>query len=259
MAPEVAYKPEPEGEGGAEQRIPKERVDAMIASAKADAQAKLAAAEERARLESERRRDLEARMQAISAAPAAKPEEKPPLTRAQLRALVDDGKISQDDMDAELERQIEARIAKRVESVHAVKDRSSKINTEIDLYMEKIPDLNDSGSDSRKRVVEEFNRLRKLEYPNDASTELLALRSVFGDPREVKIPETGNQDRETDMTIHSGAGAEPTKEKAKGPGPMKGLEQHHIDYYQHGIDKGRFKGWDDPRLIEIQKRALRKK
>jgi hypothetical protein len=257
MAVEPAYEADPEGNAGGENRIPKERVDAMIAKAKADAEARAVAAEERARLESERRRDLEARTQA-PAPPAPKPEEQAPLTRSQLRALVDEGRITQDEMDAEVERQVEARIMQRVESSHEVKDRASKINTEIDQYMERVTDLDDPTSDNHKRVRAEFAALRKRQYPNDSTTELLALRAVFGDVSKIEIPETGHKDREVDQTTHSGAGGEAGEEPSSGPGPLKGLKPEFVEHYQKGIDAGRYKGWDDEKLVRVMKRTLAK-
>ncbi|KPK68174.1 hypothetical protein AMJ82_08920 [candidate division TA06 bacterium SM23_40] len=255
MAQPTSFKADPEGKAAGEQRIPKERVDAMIAKAKADAEAKAAAAEERARLESERRKELEARSHA-PAAPAPKSEERAPLSRAQLRALVDSGEITQDEMDAELERQIEMRIEKRVSSIQDVKTRAAKINTEISQYIERVGDLDNPTSDNHKRVKAEFKALRERDFPNDATTELLALRAVFGDLDKIRIPETGHKERETDKTTHSGAGGEEQEETPSGPGPLKGLSKEYIDHYQKGIDAGRYKGWDDERLIRIQKRAL---
>jgi hypothetical protein len=258
MAPEVAHKSDPEGDGGTN-RIPKERVDAMIAKATADANAKAEAAEKRALLESERRKDLEARTQHPAAPPAPTPPEKPPPTRAQLRALVDEGQITQDEMDAEIERQIEARVTQTVSSAQDTKDRAAKINEEIDLYMERIGDLKDPTSDNHQRIRAEYAALRKRGYENDATTELLALRSVFGDPEKVKIPETGNVDRETDATTHAGGGSEGRDEpEDAGDGSPKGLDKDFKDYYSKAIEKGRFKGWDDPNLKKITDRRLAK-
>jgi hypothetical protein len=255
MAPEVAYKPDAEAKGGAENRIPKERVDAMIAKAKADAEAKAAAAEERARLESERRKDLEARIQS-TAPPAASPEKAPP-TRAQLRQLVDEGQITQEQMDEEIERQIEARVSKKVSEVQDTKSRAAQINEQIDRYSEKIPDIADPTSDNHKRLRSEFAALRKLGYANDATTELLALRATFGDVSKVNIPESGNKDREVDTSTHTGSGGEGEAEEVEpGKGPIKGLPKQYVDHYQKGIEAGRYSGWDDERLIRVQKRAL---
>jgi hypothetical protein len=258
MVANAPAKVDPEGNAG-ENSIPKSRVDAMIAKAKADAEVRAAAAEERARLESERRKELESRTQDRSAAPAAQEPAKPPPTRAQLRALVDEGHITQEEMDAEIERQIESRVEKRVESKQSVKDRASKIHSEIDLYMERIPELDDSGSDSYKRVRAEFTALRKLDYPNDATTELAALRAVLGPVDKLKIPETGNRDREVDAVTHSGSGGEKGEEKSSGPGPLKGAAPHFVEYWTEGIKAGRYKGWDDPVLVKVMQREVNRK
>jgi hypothetical protein len=258
MVSGAASQVDPEGNASGEQRIPKERVDAMIAKAKAEAEAKAAAAEERARLETERRKELEARMPA-PASPAPKPPERPPLSRAELRDLVDDGKITQDEMDAEIERQIELRVEQRVETKQDSKDRAVKINTEITQYMNRVGDLDDPTSDNHQRVKKEFKALRERGYPNDASTELVALRAVLGDLEKIKIPEIGNEEREVDTTTHTAGGGQGKPEGRTGPGPLKGLSPEHAAFYESRIKMGHFSGWDDEKLIRIQKRALKKK
>lgn len=255
MASGAPVKVDPEGNAGGEQSIPKERVNAMIASAKAEAEAKAAAAEERARLESGRRRELEARVQS-HATPTPKPEEKPPLSRAELRLLVDEGKITQDEMDSEVERQMEMRVEQRVASVQDTKSRAVKINTEIDQYMKRVPDLDDPTSDNHKRVTAEFKALRERDFPNDATTELAALRAVLGDLDKIKIPETGHKDREVDTTTHSSSGSDESYKKESGPGPLEGLKPDFVEYYTEGIKAGRYTGWDDPHLQKIMKREV---
>ncbi|MHC4646311.1 MAG: hypothetical protein ACYTBJ_12490 [Planctomycetota bacterium] len=258
MASGPAYEADPEGKAGGEQAIPKERVNAMIAAAKADAETRAAKAEERARLEAELRRDLEARSRP-PATPPSKSEEKAPLSRAQLRLLMDEGKITQDEMDAEIERQIEARVEQRVTSTQDVKSRAVQINTEIDKYIERVSDLKDPTSDNRKRVQVEYAKLRKLNYPDDASTELVALRAVLGDLDKIEIPETGHKDREVDQTTHSSGGGEDAEPEQKGPGPLEGLKPEFVEYYTKGIEEGRYKGWDDPHLQKIMKREVDRK
>jgi hypothetical protein len=250
-----AFKADPEGEAGGEQGIPQERVNAMIASAKAEAEARASAAEERARLETERRKDLEARNQ-VPVAPASEPKEKAPLTRAELRVFVDEGKITQDEMDAELERQIELRVEQRVASKQDVKSRAEQINSEIEQYLERVNDLDDPTSDNHKRVRAEFAALRKRGFPNDATTELVSLRAVLGDLGKIEIPETGNKDREVDQTTHSGSGGEESETETTGPGPLKGLKPEFVSYYKQGIEDGRYSGWEDKKLQRVMKRAL---
>jgi hypothetical protein len=230
MAASAPVQTDPEGKVE-ENSIPKSRVDAMIAKATAEASAKAAAAEARAELETERRKDLETRSQ-----PAAAPASPAPETRVLF----------------------EMRVEQRVASKQEIKDRGAKIGAQIDQYLERVPDLDDPTSDNHKRVRAEFAALRKLDFPNDATTELMALRAVLGDLSKVKIPETGNVDREVDMTTHAGAGDEGEPEKSKGPGPLKGLKAAFVDHYTKGIEAGRFSGWDDEKLQRIMKRELSK-
>jgi hypothetical protein len=175
MAASAPVQTDPEGKVE-ENSIPKSRVDAMIAKATAEASAKAAAAEARAELETERRKDLETRSQP-AAAPASPAPETRVLSREELRAGVEAGTITQEQMDAELERQVEMRVEQRVASKQEIKDRGAKIGAQIDQYLERVPDLDDPTSDNHKRVRAEFAALRKLDFPNDATTELMALRA----------------------------------------------------------------------------------
>jgi hypothetical protein len=225
----------------------------MIAKATAESSARAAAAEARAELETERRRDMETRVQSAAAPPA--PPERPPISREEMQAGVDAGTITQIQMDAELERQLEARVEQRVASKQEIKQRGSKIGSQIDEYLARVPDIDDPTSDNHKRVRAEFAALRKLEYPNDATTELAALRAVLGPIENVRIPEVGNTTREVDTTTHAGAGGEKSGEKAPaGPGPIKGVAGHFVEYWTEGIKAGRYSGWDDPVLQDVMKR-----
>lgn len=259
MATNVPVEVDPEGKAG-ENSIPQKRVDAMMASATAAADARAEVAEKEARLEKEKRLDLEARFRP-AAAPAPKSDEKPPLARQELRALVDEEKITQDQMDAELERQSELRVEKRVASTQVVKDRAVQINAKIDQYVKRVPDLDDKTSDNHARVREEYAALIKLEYPDDVGTELVAIRAVLGDVEKIQIPEEGHTEREVDTTTHGsggGEGKEPEKGKS-GPGPLKGLAPAFVEYYTEGIKNGRYGGWGDPHLVAIQKLEIARK
>ena len=244
---------DPEGKVD-ENSIPKPRVDAMIAKATAEASARAEAAEKRAETETERRRDLEARNQPAATPPP--PPEKPALTRQEMQAGVDAGTIDQSQMDAELERQMEVRVKREVSSEQSVRERATKIGDEVDGYKERIPDLMDRTSDNHKRVRDEYAALRKLDYADDRSTELVALRAVFGDLSKVKIPEVGHTEREVDTTTHAGAGGGDDAEvkAADGPGPIKGVAEHFVEYWTDGIKDGRYSGWDDPVLLDVMQR-----
>ena len=248
---------DPEGKVD-ENSIPKSRVDVMIAKATAEASARATAAEARAELETERRKDLETRSQ-----PAATPPSTPPvrvLSREELQAGVDAGTITQPQMDAELEQQMETRLEHKAESKQDIKDRSEKIGDQVDEYVARVPDIEDPTSDNHKRIRAEVIALHKLGYAKDVTTELVALRNVIGPLDKVKIPEEGPEHREVDSTTHgAGAGDEGGEPETAGAGPLKGLKPHFVEYYTDGIKEGRYAGWDDPHLVEIQKREIARK
>ena len=85
---------------GGENRIPETRVKSMVAKAREEASAE---AESRMQAllgdQATKTAELEGRIQALS-----QQAERPPATRQELRLLVDEGKITQDHMDAELEK-----------------------------------------------------------------------------------------------------------------------------------------------------------
>jgi hypothetical protein len=254
MVATAPVKADPEGKAG-ENSIPQKRVNAMMAEATAAADARAEVAEKEARLEKDRRLDMEARATPAAAPTPPQPEHQP-LTRTAMRALVDEGKATQDEMDAELERQSEQRVEQRVASAQDVKGRAAQIDAKIDLYLQRVPDLNDKASDNHARVREEYAVLRKLEYPDDKSTELLALRAVLGDAEKITIPEEGNTERPIDTTTHGGGGGEgeAAGKKPAGPGPVKGVAEHFVEYWTDGIKEGRYSGWDDPNLQDVMKR-----
>jgi hypothetical protein len=258
MTASAPVQTDPEGKVD-ENSIPKSRVDVMIAKATAEASARAEVAEKRAETETERRRDLEARNQPATAPPPPQAEKAPP-TRQEMQAAVDAGTIEQGQMDAELERQMETRVEQKVADKQGAKDRGAKIGAQIDEYMARVPDLDDPTSDNHKRVRAEFTALRKLDYANDATTELAAIRAVLGDLGKVKIPEEGPEAREVDPTTHAGGGGgSGDAEKATGPGPLKGLEPHFVEYYTEGVKAGRYSGWDDPQLQKAMAREVARK
>ena len=146
-------------------------------------------------LEAERakRHDLERRVAGMqgqlqglkdaTSAQAAPAEE--PLTAAELRTAVEQGKITQAEADDLRDRQLEDRLTSRLtgalESTLSARDISSRVDTDIARYKAAIPEIDESGSAQREKVQREYDYLVGMGHkPDDLRTELLAVRSAFG-------------------------------------------------------------------------------
>lgn len=228
---EGAFKPPSDGSW-----IPRERFNEVNATA-------------------QRERDRASRLEAELAALRTKPAEpaRPPVTRAELQTLVDEGKLSSEQMDAEVERQIEsrveARILSQVDQRTKAQRRADTVSSELQRYKEVIPALTQDGSEERGRVQKEFQYLvERLGEPADTATELKAVRAVFG-PSE-RIREITRETREADPETLGGGGA---GGNGANNGVFTGLTQTQRTAYQAMIDRGLYTGPDDPNLKkEIQ-------
>jgi len=114
-----------------------------------------------------------------------KPEGPVRLTHAQLQEAVDEGKITESDMQAELARQmredlkteIKADITAKLEA----KEAARKIQDQFDGYLRLRPGVKTEGHEDRIAVQKEFQDLVALGYsPQEKRTEVLAMRNVFG-------------------------------------------------------------------------------
>jgi hypothetical protein len=167
-------------------------------------------------------------------------------TKAELKAGVEAGQISQEQADELWDRQRETQIresAKR-EALDAVSEHATKerIDSDLAAYKRLKPEILELGSEVRQKVEEEFKALRKTGLPNNLSTELAAIRAVVG-PLE-KLRKAAEAPRSQEGEQQGGGGSEPKK----GGGSSKKLVDHlkgdAKDHYERGIKSGRYKDWD---------------
>lgn len=180
-----------------------------------------------------------------------KPAEKTTTyTRTQLRALVNEGKITEDQMDATLEAQLKAELLASVKATTTQESRATQaaiaIGTALGAYIEAHPDLAVEGSDLRTRVQAEFDYLVSLgDDPNSKATELKAVRAALGPltPKgRRKTPETHQETGGSDTGTREQGGADEAW--------SKGLSPAQRIHYQKQIDKGYYKGPTDKRLVK---------
>jgi hypothetical protein len=174
-------------------------------------------------------------------------------TRAELRALVNDGKITEDQMDATLEAQAEKRVTAKTEALveeRVTETRSTaKIEAEIDRYVEAFPDVNEDGSDTREKVSAQFSKLVARGFPKTLSTELtameMALGALGGTPKgRKKAPETHTE------TGNGGGGAEHVDDA----GWAKGLTPREKTHYEKLVARSVYSGYSDKLLVREVKR-----
>lgn len=172
---------------------------------------------------------------------AQKPEAKPEKTysRSQLRTLVDEGTITEDQMDAQIERQMKAEATKSALSAVESQTERSKSAAIVDEYKELLDGLDDDGSDNRERAKEAFLSIVDIQgSPKGAAEiaryEVLALQQAFGPLKSLKKKgrELSNSHRETHQEVGGDYEA-----GSKDP-ETKGLSKRVMDYYGPQVDKG---------------------
>lgn len=179
-------------------------------------------------------------------APADRPKV---YTKAELKAGVDGGQITQEQADDIWDTQRETQIAARVETValetvtrQATKER---IDTDLAAYKRLKPEIMEQGSETREKIREEFTYLASIGKPRDAATELAAIRAVLGPLAKLDKSASAARSQEShEETGGGGSGGRP-----KGNSSKKLVDHLAGDakkFYERAIEQGRYpKGWDD--------------
>lgn len=223
-----------------ENRIPHSRVKEMVAVERRRTEAVQAQLREM--------QIAQARMEGrLQATPAQQPKV---FTRAELTNHVNEGTISQVQMDEVLDRQaqtaLDARVDAKVAEVMSTQQQIRSVNDTIALYKKHIPDVTQPGSEARAKVEVEYNLLRQQGQPDTIGTEAMALRMAYGDPD--LLAKTTPTKRETHS--EGGTNSQDTSTNGSKGGPPKGMDKWKVDFYQDQIDKGRLKDWADVRETE---------
>jgi hypothetical protein len=214
--------------------LPKVRVDEMVNSARGEAATQAA---EAARLRAEN--------EALKAKQTAAETPKP-LSRADLKTLVDDGKITQEAADAHWEKQIkedakrEAREAARGEVEG--RERESVVNNQLAEFKTLVPAAWAAGSKERAKAEREFAALRSMGFPDNKTTEVAALRAAFGDPEVIRVARGLGRSGPGESHVEVGGGERP-EEQANADGKPKGLTTREEAHYQNLINRGIVKDW----------------
>ena len=228
--------------------LPKVRVDEMVNKAEG---ATARAVEDAARLRAEN--------EALKAAKAESAAPKP-LTRAELKALVDEGRITQEASDAAWDKQLredtkrEAREAARSEVEG--RERESVVKRQLEEYRELIPAAWEANSKERQKAEREFKALFAMGFPDNKVTEVAALRAAFGDPEAIRASRSTGRTGPGEAHVEVGGGERPG-ETPDADGKPKGLTPRQDAHYTNLINRGIMKGWKEvtEELKFVRKRA----
>lgn len=192
---------------------------------------------------------LQAQIDGLAAQVKAKPADAPKrYTRAQLNAAVAASEITQEQADAEIERQIreDARADGQraaVETITAV-ERKKLVDSDIARYKAAAPEILDDAHETRGKIREEYQALIALgDDPKDVATQLKAIRAVLGPIDRLERSRSGRTQHETHR--ETGGGGGPAAGRQKTGKLSDQLNAEGREHYEKGIKQGRYKDWAD--------------
>ena len=181
------------------------------------------------------------------------PDPKPTrYTRAQLKAAVDAGQISQEQADDTWAQQIEADVTERATAAatNAVVRQTTKerIDADISAYRRLKPEIMENGSELREKVQAEFNVLVAAGLPGRGEaalpTQLAAIRAVLG-PID-KLEKASKATRSQESHQEGGSGGQESRPAKTGNKLVDQLDSRWREHYEAGIKQGRYpNGWKD--------------
>jgi hypothetical protein len=151
----------------------------------------------------------------------------------ELQALVDAGRITPALMTEQIAYQQSRAMEQRIVQTQAQEQKRVAASTEVQQFLSKVPELNDTTSKEFRRVAEEAHRIAdETGIPTtDPRTQRLALRAVYG-PLEKVV--TAKQTREyerknADTHVETARGGQPA---GGDKNPLKGIPQHYLDHWK---------------------------
>lgn len=176
-------------------------------------------------------------------------------TLAELRAFVTDEKISQAQADSIFEQQqqdaVKLQIDTQVQNHLNNSDARHAVESQLNAYLEILPDMMTEGTENRKKVATEYNRLigvfglPEAKSVQDTKLQVAACQAAFGDAAQLKQHmdrDVSKEERETYQEIGSNEGETITDEDQK---TIKKLDPKQKKYYQNMIDKKFYKDWKE--------------
>ena len=244
------------GANESDQTIPKVRFDQVIEERNEQRDAREQSDRELQALRESQAR-LEGQLEA-SQQQSTKQQQPVEYSRPQLAAMVDNGQISQADMDVTLESQLRTKITSELEQSFDAKLNQVGMKNELDSqftdYQGLVPGIMDPAHENRRKVQEEFTYLTNtLGMPANRETELAATRSVFGTVENLRrAKDSTANDRETHQETGGEGGGGSTFNGAaeSNTSILKKLSAGKKQHYAKMIEAGRHKDWDEVAELE---------
>ncbi len=191
---------------------------------------------------------LEAKLDAAIAAGSKKADLPKQYTRAELKAAVEGGQITQDAADQVWDDQIQARADARAAAVSTeIVTRAKlkeRVDSDIGRYVALEPDVLIPGSEIRDKVAKEFNYFVSLGDPKTPETELKAMRAALGPIDQLELARSGITQHDTHR--ETGGGGPGGKPKGDKENPLVAkLTTRQREYYEGQIKAGQYKNWKD--------------
>lgn len=236
-----------------DQNIPKVRVDQMVGKER-DARRTAETSLQQAQLESAR---LQGELDASRRQPPPQQQAPPKVfSRAELRTHVDNGQISQEQMDVQLDLQQSLDADRRVEEAETrvlekvrSEQGSQTVTAELDSWREKIPGLGNNQSEEFARANRVYQKLLSRGQPKTQATQLTAVEIAFGTLE--KIPARTAEALDSHAEV-SGGGADDGEDATDTSGApnLPGLTPFMKKRYERDFENGQYSGWKDKRVVK---------
>ena len=186
-------------------------------------------------IELSKEREVRIRLEERITAGEKKQGESTEVTRSQLAQQVSDGNLTQNQSDdiwmAQEKKAWKTEMQQEISQQRDDDQRNRQIDDQLAAYTRACPEVNEQGTDERKKVTREFNELVRMGQPSTPSTELLALRAVFG-PAD-KLTELRSK-RAAHSETGSGTGGEGQPASAN----LSGRQERQKRYYDKLVERG---------------------
>lgn len=196
------------------------------------------------RLDSQRA-EFQAFKEGVGKQPGSQVEKPKVFAKADLKAAVAAGQITQDQSDEIWEQQLVAQVTEKAEAkaLDAVSAKTAKdrIDADLDKYKRLAPEIMDASSDERQKIVAEYKELTATGMPKNLATELAAIRAVMG-PLD-KLETARSARRRVEHDEQSGGGGEGRRSNS-GKTLVDQLDARKKGFYEDQIKKGRYKDWN---------------
>ena len=173
-------------------------------------------------------------------------EEVKVYTRAELDGFIGEGRLSQEDADGIIDKQLTNQITNNVTNNMLAQQKQDTLGKLIEKYVAHDPDVAISGTDARNRIETEVAAQFRISGDAQMSLkhEALALRAIYGDDKNLGNVDLNPIDRETHMDSIVSTAQPGDSDRGGGEKTLGKISSDERAYYQDLINKGTYSGWD---------------